>query len=60
MTEVLGFVGLGHIGSRVIPHLLKAGHDVAVFDLDKDAVACLAAQGARAVLSPQKQPKEHQ
>jgi 3-hydroxyisobutyrate dehydrogenase-like beta-hydroxyacid dehydrogenase len=52
MTEVLGFVGLGGIGSRVVPHMLKAGHDVAVFDLNNDAVARLAEQGARAVPSP--------
>jgi len=52
MTEVLGFVGLGNIGSRVVPHLLRAGHEVAVFDLNKDAVAALAEHGARAVASP--------
>ena len=52
MTEILGFVGLGNIGSRVVPHLLKAGHDVAVFDLNKEAVAALAEQGARAAASP--------
>ncbi|NWL26609.1 NAD(P)-dependent oxidoreductase [Paenarthrobacter ureafaciens] len=52
MTEVLGFVGLGNIGSRVVPHLLKAGHDVAVFDVNKEAVAALAEQGARPAESP--------
>jgi 3-hydroxyisobutyrate dehydrogenase-like beta-hydroxyacid dehydrogenase len=52
MTEVLGFVGLDRIGRRVIPDLLKAGHDVAVFDLNSDAVVRLAEQGARAVPSP--------
>lgn len=52
MTEVLGFVGLGNIGRRIVPHLLKAGHDVAVFDLNKEAVTALVEQGARAVESP--------
>ena len=52
MTEVLGFVGLGRIGSRAIPHMLKAGHNVAVFDVNNDAVARLAEKGARAVPSP--------
>lgn len=52
MTQVLGFVGLGNIGGRVVPHLLKAGHDVAVFDVNKEAVAVLAEQGARPAKSP--------
>jgi 3-hydroxyisobutyrate dehydrogenase-like beta-hydroxyacid dehydrogenase len=52
MTEVLGFVGLGNIGGRIVPHLLKAGHDVAVFDLNKEVVAGLVEQGARAAESP--------
>lgn len=52
MTESLGFVGLGNIGSRVVPHLLKAGHEVAVFDLNKEAVAALVELGARAAESP--------
>lgn len=52
MSEVLGFVGLGNIGSRITPHLLKAGFDVAVYDLNKDAVATLVALGARAAESP--------
>jgi 3-hydroxyisobutyrate dehydrogenase len=52
MTETLGFVGLGNIGSRVAPHLLKAGYEVAVFDLNKEAVAALVGQGARAADSP--------
>jgi 3-hydroxyisobutyrate dehydrogenase len=52
MTTV-GFVGLGNIGSRVVVHLVKAGHDVAVFDLAAAAVETAAAHGARAVASPE-------
>lgn len=48
MTENLGFVGLGNIGSRVVPHLLAAGHLVTVTDLNAQAVEALIAQGATA------------
>src|SRR4051812_18096539 len=52
MTATVGFVGLGNIGSRVLTHLVKAGHDVAVHDLNPDAVKHAVAQGAREVSSP--------
>jgi 3-hydroxyisobutyrate dehydrogenase-like beta-hydroxyacid dehydrogenase len=51
MTTV-GFVGLGNIGSRVVKHLLDAGHDVAVFDLNPTAVEAAVAAGGRKVDSP--------
>ncbi|SJN09953.1 3-hydroxyisobutyrate dehydrogenase [Leucobacter sp. 7(1)] len=47
----MGFVGLGNIGSRVAPHLLNAGHRLAVSDLNTAAVEALVAQGARAAES---------
>ena len=50
--STVGFVGLGNIGSRVVVHLVKAGHDVAVFDLNDDVVAAAVEQGARSVASP--------
>ncbi|WP_216867170.1 NAD(P)-dependent oxidoreductase [Mycolicibacterium goodii] len=49
----VGFVGHGNIGSRVVVHLVKAGHDVAVFDPNPDAVAAATAAGARAAKSPE-------
>lgn len=42
----LGFIGLGNIGSRVVPHLLQAGHSLTVSDLNTSAVEGLVAQGA--------------
>jgi 3-hydroxyisobutyrate dehydrogenase len=52
MTTSVGFVGLGNIGSRLVVHLVKAGHDVAVYDLDAAAVEVAVALGARSVASP--------
>ncbi|MFC4337707.1 2-hydroxy-3-oxopropionate reductase [Salininema proteolyticum] len=46
MSKV-GFIGLGIMGAPMAGHLVKAGHDVTVFDLDKDAVAKLESQGAK-------------
>lgn len=48
----LGFIGLGNIGSRVVPHLLEAGHTVVVYDLNQAAVESLVARGASAADSP--------
>lgn len=48
----LGFIGLGNIGSRVAPHLLGAGHALAVSDLNTAAVDALVGQGATAAASP--------
>ena len=41
-----GFVGLGNLGALLAGHLVSAGQQVAVFDLDADAIAKLASQGA--------------
>jgi 2-hydroxy-3-oxopropionate reductase len=47
----LGFVGLGHMGSRIARTLLGKGHELLVFDLRKDAVDVLVAAGASAAAS---------
>ncbi len=44
----IGFIGLGIMGAPMAGHLVKAGHDVRVFDLDHDAVAKLEKHGAKA------------
>jgi 3-hydroxyisobutyrate dehydrogenase len=41
----IGFIGLGNMGLPMAENLLKAGHAVAGFDLNEDAVARLAAVG---------------
>ncbi|MBG0851394.1 NAD(P)-dependent oxidoreductase [Streptomyces spinoverrucosus] len=51
MSATVGFIGLGNIGGRVVAHLVKAGHDVAVFDLNAAAVEAAVDAGARAASS---------
>lgn len=47
----LGFIALGDIGLPMASHLLKAGFDVQVYDLRKDAVNAAVKLGARAAES---------
>ncbi|MGE4485420.1 MAG: 2-hydroxy-3-oxopropionate reductase [Oscillospiraceae bacterium] len=47
----IGFVGLGIMGKPMSKNLLKAGHELVVTDLNKDAVAEVVAAGARAAAS---------
>lgn len=42
----IAFIGLGNMGGPMAVNLVKAGHDVRVFDLNEDAKAHLASQGA--------------
>ena len=35
----IGFIGLGHMGGPMAANLLKAGHQLSVFDLSAPAVA---------------------
>ncbi|MCH8499762.1 MAG: 3-hydroxyisobutyrate dehydrogenase [Marinobacter sp.] len=41
------FIGLGNMGSPMASNLLKAGHELTVFDLSASAVETLVAQGAK-------------
>jgi 3-hydroxyisobutyrate dehydrogenase-like beta-hydroxyacid dehydrogenase len=50
MSEHIGFIGLGRMGSRMCRRLLDAGHAVAVFDVDEKAAAAL--NGAKFAKSP--------
>ncbi|WP_263141586.1 3-hydroxyisobutyrate dehydrogenase [Pseudomonas sp. RIT-PI-AD] len=43
----IGFLGLGNMGGPMAQNLLKAGHEVSVFDLSAPAVAALVSAGAR-------------
>ena len=47
----LGFIGLGIMGKPMAGHLLKAGHEVSVYDLISAPVQELAARGALACKS---------
>ncbi len=42
-----GFIGLGHIGKYLAGSLVRGGHEVTVYDLNKDAAIPLIAVGAK-------------
>lgn len=44
----IGMIGLGKMGGNMARRLLRGGHEVAVFDVSKENVDALAAEGARA------------
>jgi len=48
----IGFIGLGIMGKPMAKNLLKAGHDLVVYDIDDAPVKELVAAGAAAGLSP--------
>ena len=48
----IGFIGLGTMGRHMASHLQKAGHDLAVHDVRKEAAAPHVAAGARWTDSP--------
>jgi 3-hydroxyisobutyrate dehydrogenase-like beta-hydroxyacid dehydrogenase len=52
MSEQIGLVGLGRMGSRMAARLLSAGHALTVFDIDEAAVAALGKRGAKPARSP--------
>jgi NAD binding domain of 6-phosphogluconate dehydrogenase len=43
----IGFIGLGNMGSAMAANLVKAGHEVTVYNRSRPKVDALAAQGAR-------------
>src|SRR5436305_5458854 len=49
----IGFIGLGRMGHHVAANLLKAGHQVTVWNRSQEPVAALVAKGALAANSPQ-------
>jgi 3-hydroxyisobutyrate dehydrogenase-like beta-hydroxyacid dehydrogenase len=48
----VGFIGLGIIGSGIVKNLLKAGHEVTVWNRTTATVAELKALGAKSVADP--------
>jgi 3-hydroxyisobutyrate dehydrogenase-like beta-hydroxyacid dehydrogenase len=50
--ERIGFIGLGVLGSAIVPHLLRAGHHVLGYDIDARRLAELAPLGMAAAGSP--------
>lgn len=48
----IGFIGLGQMGSPMAINLLKGGHSLKVFDINKYAIQSLVEHGAVAASSP--------
>jgi len=49
---VLGWIGLGKMGSRMSKNLIKAGYSLCVYDIDPKQLSELVAMGATAAASP--------
>ncbi len=45
--DVIGFIGLGHMGNPMVQRLLKAGKTVLVYDVVQQSVDALTHQGAK-------------
>src|ERR671931_116167 len=48
----LGYIGMGLMGSRMAMRLVAAGHEVTVWNRNRDKLAPLVAKGARAAATP--------
>jgi 3-hydroxyisobutyrate dehydrogenase-like beta-hydroxyacid dehydrogenase len=48
----IAFIGLGRMGSAMVRNLLRAGHQVTVYNRTRDKAEALAAAGARVAESP--------
>lgn len=48
----VGFIGLGHMGSAIAASLLKAGHDVTVYNRTRAKAEILASEGAKIAVTP--------
>jgi 3-hydroxyisobutyrate dehydrogenase-like beta-hydroxyacid dehydrogenase len=48
----IGFIGLGEMGARMVENILKAGHQVRVWNRSAERAATLAAAGATVVATP--------
>lgn len=47
----LGMVGLGRMGANIVRRLMEDGHECVVYDVNADAVAALAGEGATGAAS---------
>src|SRR5256714_14449778 len=47
----IGFIGLGHMGSAMATNLLRAGHDLTVYNRTPGKAQSLISKGARAAVS---------
>lgn len=51
-ADTVGVIGLGAMGSRIVPHLRRAGFPLVVHDVLPERIRALAADGIRGVGSP--------
>jgi 3-hydroxyisobutyrate dehydrogenase-like beta-hydroxyacid dehydrogenase len=56
----IGFIGLGKMGSAMARNLLRAGHQVTVYNRSRQKAEALAGEGARAADSPADACRESQ
>ena len=56
----IGFIGLGQMGSPMAKNLIKKGHQVVVYDINKQTVNELTSVGAIAADSPAKAAKNNE
>ena len=54
----IGFIGLGIMGKPMAKNLLKAGYELNICDINKDAGADVAASGGRAYDTPRETAAE--
>ena len=40
--KTLGFIGIGNMGARMVPHIATTGIPIHIFDLNQDATQSLA------------------
>ena len=52
MVKNLAFIGLGNMGTPISRHLLEAGFNVSGFDVVKEKISALEADGLRPASSP--------
>jgi 3-hydroxyisobutyrate dehydrogenase-like beta-hydroxyacid dehydrogenase len=48
----IGFIGIGQMGSRMAKNLLKAGYELTIHDINRDAARSLLDQGAKWANTP--------
>ena len=48
----VGMVGVGDMGSEMVPHLIAEGHQIWAFDTDPERLRAAVTHGARAAESP--------
>lgn len=60
MKPTVGVIGVGSMGGAIARNLLKAGYRLSVYDIRKEAMKTLAAQGAQVASSPLEMGKQAQ